>query len=251
MMGTILLIDIGNTSTTVGLGKGKRIVHRTRLSGGTGHKAAGRALTHVAGKESIEGVAMCSVVPSANRHWLNAAKKLCAAKPLVVTHKLQLGVSIDYPKPATIGADRLANACGAATRYGVPVIVADFGTALTFDIVSPDGAYIGGVIAPGLRFMTDYLAEKTALLPHIKLKGAVGVVGKDTEKAMRIGAKYGYRGMVREIVHHVKDGMGVRRVKLCATGGYARWALEGLDMPFHFDPDLTLYGLSQIYQLNR
>lgn len=250
-MNCIVLIDVGNTSITLGLAKGRRIVRSTRLPGGPRKDDMARRLKRLVGRQKVDGATLCSVVPSANRVWQRAVKELCAVTPLLVTHKLELGVSIRYPKPETIGADRLANACGAATRYGVPVIVADFGTALTFDVVSPDAAYIGGVIAPGFPFMTDYLAEKTALLPHIKLQGLLGSVGKSTARAMRIGAKIGYRGMVREIVGYLKKGMGIRKVKLCATGGYAQWALEGLDMPFRFDPDLTLHGLAVIYELNR
>jgi len=171
-------------------------------------------------------------------------------EPLLVHHRLRLGVGVDYPKPSTIGADRLANACAACDLFGSPVIVADFGTAVTFDVIARGGTYVGGVIAPGLSMMTDYLAEKTALLPRVKLRGRCPGVGRSTAGAMRIGARVGYRGMVVEIVKHVKEAMGETDVALCATGGFARWALQGSDMPFHFRPDLTLYGLGRIYELN-
>ena len=163
----------------------------------------------------------------------------------------ELGITIDYPKPATIGADRIANACGAVVRYGAPAIVADFGTALTFDVISRSHTYIGGVIVPGLPFMTDYLAEKTALLPRVKLHGVRGAVGRSTVSAMRIGAKVGYRGMVREIVGSIRKQIGPGGVSLVATGGQARWALADSDMPFKFAPDLTLFGLNVVYGLNR
>jgi type III pantothenate kinase len=182
--------------------------------------------------------------------WVSELKKATGTYPLVVNHKMDFGVKISYPKPTSIGADRLANACGAAYRYGTPVIVADFGTALTFDVICRDRGYVGGVIAPGLPLMTDYLADKTALLPHIELKGACGAVGRSTEGAMRIGAKIGYRGIVREIVTHLKKETAGRTAKLCATGGYARWVLSGLGMKFDLDPHLTLRGLSRIYDLN-
>jgi type III pantothenate kinase len=190
------------------------------------------------------------VVPRLNGVWAAQLRKTAGVPPLIVSHRLNLGVKVNYPKPSTIGADRLANACAAVDRYGAPVIVADFGTAVTFDVVSADGAYIGGVIAPGLPLMTDYLYERTALLPWIRLKGAFGHVGRSTVEAMRIGAKIGYSGMVREIVKYLQKGLGPTRFRLCATGGFAEWALEGLDMPFAIDPDLTLYGLSRIFDLN-
>jgi type III pantothenate kinase len=144
----------------------------------------------------------------------------------------------------------LANASAAEARYGAPVIVADFGTALTFDVVSAEGAYVGGAIAPGLPLMVDYLAEKTALLPRIRLTGRCAGVGRSTPGAMRIGARIGYRGIVREIVGYLTDSMGGKKPRLCATGGYARWALAGLDLPFEFDRNLTFHGLIRIYGLN-
>jgi type III pantothenate kinase len=173
--------------------------------------------------------------------------------PLIVNHKIELGVKIDYPDPASIGPDRLANACGAVARFGAPVIVADFGTALTFDVVNTDATYIGGVISPGLPLMTDYLADRTELLPMISIKGRCGNVGRSTEGAMRIGAHIGYRGMVREIVEHLKAGMGFNDIALCATGGYAKWVLSGAgaELPFVVEPNLTLFGLGRIFELNR
>jgi type III pantothenate kinase len=156
-------------------------------------------------------------------------------------------VRIDYPRPETIGPDRLANACGGVARYGAPLVVADFGTALTFDMVTADRRYVGGVIAPGLPLMTDYLYERTALLPRLKLGGACPRIGRSTKGAMRIGAHIGYRGMVREIVNHLSRSWRTPP-HLCATGGYARWAIQGLDMPFVIDPTLTLFGLGCIFE---
>jgi len=98
--------------------------------------------------------------------------------------------------------------------------------------------------------MTDYLADRTALLPHIHLQGKTGTIGRSTEEAMRIGARYGYRGMVRETVRHIRSDPTLRRAKLCATGGFAAWALDGLDLPFVIEPKLTLIGLQRIYELN-
>ena len=247
-----VVVDIGNTSVSVALARGKAIGPTRRLSGG-GHnasKAISAALREVTGNRKLTGAIVSSVVPRVDRIWRTELTKLLGHPPLVVSHKLKLDVSVSYPHPESIGGDRLANACGAVARYGAPVIVADFGTAVTFDVISAGKEYIGGVIAPGLPLMTNYLAEKTALLPHIELKGAYGKVGKSTVTAMRIGAKIGYRGMVREIVDYLANGLHFRDYSLSATGGYARWALEDLDMPFHFDPDLTLFGLSRIFELN-
>ena len=128
------------------------------------------------------------------------------------------------------------------SRYGAPVLVMDFGTALTAAVVTRDGVWRGGVIAPGFPLMRDYLFERTAKLPRMELgRGRAPKIGRSTEEAMCFGALVGYRGMVREIVATLRANFG-EDFKLVATGGFARWALKGLDLPFVIDPTLTLYG---------
>lgn len=251
-MGAVVVIDVGNTSTGLALWQRGRVSGVTHIDGGIRNReAAERAVRRLCRNGHPAGAVLGSVVPTVNAAWCGLLDELTGRPPLVVGHRLELGVTLRYPAPGTIGADRLADACGAVARYGAPVIVADFGTALTFDVITPDAAYIGGVIAPGLPLMTDYLADRTALLPHIRLKGPCGAIGRSTVGAMRLGAQVGYRGMVREITRHLLDTLGWRRVTLCATGGYAPWALAGLDLPFKIDPTLTLYGLGKIHDLNR
>jgi type III pantothenate kinase len=246
-----VVVDIGNTRSTIGLARQGRISRVSSLSGGVLDPGLiERSVKHTTRGRDVSGAVIGSVVPKSTRAWISVLKRITGSPPVEVTHRLKLDVGIQYPKPQSIGADRIANACGARVRYGAPVIVADFGTGLTFDIVSCDGNYIGGVIAPGLPLMTDYLADRTALLPHIRLTGSCGIVGKSTEGAMRIGARVGYRGIVREIVTHLSQSPDLKGAALCATGGYARWALSGLDMPFHYDPHITLFGLSRIFDLN-
>ena len=249
---TCVVIDVGNTSTAAARFRRGRVQGVERLD--SAHLTAAGATTRL-GKlcegDEVEGVALASGVREATQLWLQAVESLRGEPPLVVSPRVRLGVKIRYPKPDTIGADRLANACAAQRLFGSPVIVADFGTALTFDIIDAEPAYIGGAIAPGLPLMTDYLNERTALLPHIELRGRSSRVGKSTAGAMRIGARVGYRGMVREIVGHVRREPGLEQAGLCATGGYARWALRGLDMPFKIEPNLTLKGLGWIFGLNR
>jgi type III pantothenate kinase len=248
----IVVIDVGNTSTAIGLFCGGRILKRDRIATSIREPAQLRAkIAKLAGAEKPNGVVLSSVVPAVNRLWKEVVHKLWREVPLVnVNHRCKLGVPITYPRPETIGADRLANACGAAHRYGTPVIVADFGTAVTFDIVSRTKGYIGGIIAPGLSLMFSYLAEKTALLPHIKPGPVRHFVGKSTEEAMRLGAVWGYRGLVREILKELTSRIGEKGVKLCATGGYAEWVLRGSGIPMPVDPDLTLRGLDRIFDLN-
>jgi len=167
-----------------------------------------------------------------------------------VDHRSELGVGIDYPKPKTIGADRLANAAAAAAFHGTPCVVVDFGTAVTFDILSPGKKYIGGVIAPGLEAMTDYLHQRTAKLPKISLLEPPGPIGKSTKHAMLAGAVYGYRGLVREILAQLRPALGVRRLKVVATGGYAGLIAAGVKEIAAVHENLTLEGLRLIGCMN-
>ncbi len=248
----VCVVDVGNTSTTVARVQGERVGRTVRLRGAEQNAAAiGRAIDQVAGEKGVVGAALSSVVPAVVAVWTAQLRRRLNCDPLVVHHKLKLGVGLDYPRPSTIGADRLANASGAVARYGAPVIVADFGTAVTFDVVSAQAEYVGGVIAPGLPLMTDYLAERTALLPHISLGGRVrGPLGRSTRAGMRIGAQVGYGGMVAAIAEHIRQALSIPQVTLCATGGFAHWVLDQVELPFRFDPTLTLYGISRIYWLN-
>lgn len=272
---SVIIVDLGNTNTSFALAREGRLSRISRVdTHGQSRRVVSDALARLVRGRRISGAVLCSVVPAMNRLWLRELGAVAGRRPLQVHHRLNLGVDIAWPKPERIGADRLANACAVAHRYGTPAIVADFGTALTFDVVSKENAYIGGVIAPGLPLMTDYLAERTALLPRLSLnnhrqffqramarkRGALDAgqdanrmpaVGKSTVDAMLIGARIGYLGMVREIITCLRKDLKSRRVRLCATGGYAKWVLAGSDLRMQIDPDLTLYGINRIYELNQ
>lgn len=169
---------------------------------------------------------------------------------LEVNATVNLGVEIDYPEPATIGADRLANAASAAALYGAPVVVVDFGTAVSFDIIASNRAYVGGVIAPGLEAMTDYLYQRTALLPKIALLEPPRAIGKSTKEAMLSGAVYGYRGLIRQILEEIKKELSVQTLPVVATGGYAELIAAGLPEIGKIAQNLTLEGLRIIGVLN-
>jgi type III pantothenate kinase len=160
-------------------------------------------------------------------------------------------VGIDYPKPESIGPDRLANAVAARKRFGAPVVVVDFGTAVTFDVVDRKGNYVGGIIAPGLAAMTDYLHEKTALLPRIKIREVRSAVGKSTESAMLVGAVQGYRGLIRGLVVELKRELHAKKLPVVATGGYAKLIAAKLPEISAVAPDLTLEGLRLVWAANR
>lgn len=156
----------------------------------------------------------------------------------------RLGIKLAYPKKSEIGADRLANAIAAHSLYGGPAIVVDFGTAVTFDIIDPSGAYCGGVIAPGLNMMTDYLHERTALLPKVTIREPLRAIGKSTQEAIRVGAVIGYRGMIREILGAVKRDLGQpKNLRVVATGGQAGVVARKMREIEAILPMLTLDGI--------
>ena len=235
----ILLININNTNTSFALATPARIGRVVRQP-----TATLRELPFDARR--IRAVVLSSVVPAATKRIL---PKL-PVKPLLVTGTANLGIGVRYPQKNQIGADRLANAVAAIRLYGSPAIVVDFGTAVTFDIVNARGEYIGGVIAPGLSAVTDYLYQRTALLPRIKLTEPRSVVGKSTAGAMRVGAVIGYRGLVKEILAALRREPGMERAHIVATGGYAKLIAHKIPAITHVNPMLTLEGMRFIYLHN-
>lgn len=166
-----------------------------------------------------------------------------------LTYRNLVGVGVRYDQPQSIGPDRLANAVAVKNRFGAPALVVDFGTAVTFDVVDPSGDYIGGIIAPGLSSMTDYLHEKTALLPRIKIREPRSVIGRSTYEAMLSGAVHGYRGLIRELINQIREEMGVKSLPVVATGGYAKLMAIKLPEITAVDPLLTLEGLRIVAQV--
>jgi type III pantothenate kinase len=199
----------------------------------------------------IQGVAMCSVVPQITPLVHDCIRVRSRVPVFELTCRNVAGVEIDYPRPETIGPDRLANAVAARRRFGAPVVVLDFGTAVTFDVVDARGCYIGGIIAPGLSAMTDYLHERTALLPRIRIREVRRAIGRSTEEAMVIGAVHGYRGLVRELLAELQRELGRRRLPVVATGGYADLIARELPEITVVDPALTLEGLRLSWPGNR
>ncbi len=247
----ILLFDIGNTHTHIGLADEKRVLKQTDISTLTWFGGGAAALVKkFTGKNKITGAILCSVVPRATplvKKFVRAAWKVNALELNPTTIR---GVGIDYPKPNSIGPDRLANAVAAKNCFGAPVVVVDFGTAVTFDVVNAKGNYVGGIIAPGLAAMTNYLHEKTALLPKIEIREVKSVVGKSTEHAMLVGAVHGYRGLIRGLIGELKDELKIKKLPVVATGGYAKLIAAKLPEISAVAPDLTLEGLRLVWLAN-
>ena len=240
-----IVVDVGNTSTAVGLWSNGRVTHVAHMDDGAAAFREADALV----RKGLDGVGYLSVVPKADAAWCAWARKrrlvLHQATSADFARGNPLGISLDYPKPETIGADRLADAAAAIDRYGAPVLVCDFGTAFTAAVVTADRVWRGGVIAPGFPLMRDYLFERTAKLPRMAIGGQCPKIGRSTEEAMRFGALVGYRGMVREIVTELERNFRAA-FRLVATGGFARWVLRDIGMDFTIDSTLTLHGAGLI-----
>jgi type III pantothenate kinase len=245
----LLLFDIGNTHTHIGLANSRRVLKQINVptlawSGG----GAMALVKKFAGAKKITGAVLCSVVPRVTPLVRKTVHALLGLETLELNPKTIRGVGIDYPKPDSIGPDRLANAVAAKFHFGAPVVVVDFGTAVTFDVVNTKGNYVGGIIAPGLAAMTDYLHEKTALLPKIKIREVKSAIGKSTEHAMLVGAVQGYRGLVRGLIGELKRELRAKKLPVVATGGYAKLIAAKMPEISAVRPDLTLEGLRLVWQ---
>jgi len=241
-----LLIDISNSYTKFAFASKRRISAPSRI---VTSELSSDVVSGFLAQRNVRTLVVSSVVPAKNSAISRAARK--KAKVIWLDWKLKLGVEIDYPKPRSIGADRLANAAAVVELYGFPAIVVDFGTAVTFDIVSKRRSYVGGVIAPGLEAMTNFLFQRTALLPRLSLKEPRHAVGKSTIEAMLSGAVFGYRGLVREILARIKaEQFPRKKVYVVATGGYARLIAGRLPEIGVIRPHLTLEGLRIVANLN-
>ena len=240
-----LLIDVSNSFTKIAWSSRRqlRVVHRFATS-----DLRGALVREILKKHDARNIVVSSVVPARNREIKKAAGN---RRVIWLTARSQLNVRINYPRPQTIGADRLANAVAVTALFGTPAIVIDFGTAVTFDIVSADAAYIGGVIAPGLEAMTNFLYQRTALLPRISLREPPSAIGKTTRDAMLAGAVFGYRGLVQEILRQIiAEKFPGKRVHIVATGGYADLVAKKVAQVKAIHQNLTLEGLRIVGCLN-
>ena len=236
-----LLIDNSNTRTKFALGDVDSLLPWRGVLPTA--EISPDSLATLLAEIDFDAVMICSVVPEKS---VILRAHFEGKYPLHFLHyQSPLGMGIDYPLPAQIGADRLANSAGVLTRHGVPAIIIDFGTAVTFDVISAQPAYCGGVIAPGLGAMSGYLNQKTALLPEIELAEPASAVGKSTVHAMQAGAVFGYRGLVREILTRICAELP-GKPKIIATGGDAALIARGLPEIDAVDPDITLDGLRQV-----
>ncbi len=256
MNNILLAIDIGNTTTQIGAFDGDRLVFSFRLASThtrTPDEAA-LLLRHVfsdAGLQagSINGAIACSVVPFLTPVITAAVESTCHVTPMIVSHQLKMAIRLAVPFPDQVGADRIANAEGFWVGHHAAGIVVDFGTATTFDVVSKDGAYLGGAIAPGLETSAERLSQKAAQLFKVSIEPPVSPIGTTTEDALKSGLFYGAVGAVDEIVRRIMASMG-GVVKVVATGGLASAISKESKTIQSVDSALTLKGLKIIYLSN-
>jgi len=244
----LLAIDIGNSTVNFGLFKGKRIVKRAKMS----TEDIQKGTVPFFGKKrdypflSLD-IIVCSVVPGATRKMQAAIKAVTGVKPLVLGKDIKAPIKNLYKKPGQVGQDRLADAVAAKHIYGAPVIVVDFGTAITFDVVTKAGEYAGGIIFPGLELSLATLSKRAALLPKIRLSEPKALIGRDTVTSMKSGVTYGIASLCDGIISRIQAKYG-KRMKIVATGGDAAFVARHTRSIRVVDKNLTLKGLKLIYE---
>ena len=253
----LLAVDIGNTNLKFAVFDGGHMVVSDRLSTGASNSPSDTAdymcaaLARQSIRESdIDGVSLCSVVPPLTTMMERAAADIFKVSVLDVKNVTDRGITVDVDKPDGVGTDRIVNAAAAYGLYGGPTIVVDFGTATTFDVVTKDGVFIGGVIAPGISLASEALTERAAQLPPIDPVFPDKVIGRDTDQAMRSGLMYGYLGLMEGVIQRIRAEIGTE-ARVIATGGLVETIAEQTNVIDELEPDLTLQGLRLIWELNQ
>lgn len=252
----LFVIDIGNTEIVAGLFEKEVLVGQWRISTHL-HKTAdeyGLQVLQLLETQNytatqVDGVILSSVVPPLSTIFQDMIACYFSLTPIIVSEKIETGLTICYENPGEVGADRLVNAAAAYHLYGGPLIIVDLGTATTFCAISKQGDYLGGAIAPGMALSAEALVNRAAKLPRVALRKPACVIGKDTVSSMQSGIFFGYIGLINEIIHRIHQETGVQS-KVLATGG-----LSGLIAPechsiSKIHPTLTLQGLMIIYRMN-
>lgn len=256
----LLVIDIGNTNIKLGVYDREKLIYSWRLSVKVIRTAdeIGITLTSLLGAKNIElksfdGIIMSSVQPSLNYTMEHACEFYLGKKPIMVGVGIKTGLNIKYSNPQEVGADRIVNSVAAYKLYGGPCVVVDFGTATTFNVVSPKGEFLGGCIAPGIITGLEALVNNTAKLPRVEIVKPESIIAKTTVTGLQAGMIYGSTGMVKYILQKLKEESGYSDVKVIATGGLSE-VIMGVDKDRIIDivdRSLTLKGLKLIYDMNR
>ena len=253
----LLVVDVGNTNITMGVYDGRNLKttfrmmsKQPRTSDEYGITLRELLRTNGVKKEEIEGVIMASVVPNVMHSLVNGITKYIGKNPMIVGPGVKTGVRITSDNPREIGADRIVDVVAAYEKYGGPVLVIDFGTATTYDLVTEDGSFSIGITAPGIKISAKALWEDTAKLPEIEIKKPKSILARETISSMQAGLVYGQIGQTEYIIRQVRKESGFDNMKVVATGGLGRIIADETDEIQIYDRDLTLEGLRIIYEKN-
>lgn len=252
----LLVLDVGNTTTVIGIYDGEtlvkhwRLMSKLRTSDELGIYLLNLLEISEIPRKSIQGAIYSSVVPSLDTALSEGIREYLSVDPLKVTTVLDLGIEIAYSPKHEVGADRIVNAAAGKARYGVPLIVVDFGTAITLDILNAEGAYLGGTISPGLVTGMEALFGRTAKLPQVSLEPPKSVIGNNTIGSIQAGILFGNAGLVDFLVRKTWDELG-NKTPVVATGGHAAIIAALSETITNVDPWLTLEGLRLIHERNR
>ncbi len=253
----LLVIDVGNTNTSLGVYDGERLVADWRLTTARArtvdeYGVHSRNLFQLAGIDfkAITAVAIASVVPPLNYTLKRMSEVYFGLTPLFIDHTIETGVPILYEPPSDVGADRIVDAVAAVHRYGAPCIIVDFGTATTFNAINARGEYLGGVITPGIIISADALFARAARLPRVEIKRPDSVIGTSTVGSMQSGLYYGYAGLVDGILKRMIEEVG-GAPRIIATGGLASLIATGSELIEVIDSTITLEGLRLVYERHK
>ncbi|HEY6075272.1 MAG TPA: type III pantothenate kinase, partial [Gaiella sp.] len=249
----LLAVDVGNTQTVLGLFDGDVLADTWRVA--TDRSRTGDELVVLLGglldPDAVDGICLSTTVPLLLREWERLAGRWAHAPLLAVGPGVRTGIPIRYDDPREVGPDRIVNSVAAKERYGAPVIVVDFGTSTNFDVVSPDGEYVGGVLAPGIETSMDALFARAARLVKVDYVEPPSVIGKTTVAGLQSGLVYGFAGQVDGIVSAIRKELDAPDARVVATGGLAELVAAHSATIEKVDPFLTLEGLRLVWELNR
>ena len=247
----LLVVDVGNTNITLGVFDEENIVGTYRMTTKIPHTSDeyGVMIKGILGgyADKIKGVIISSVVPNVMYSLVNSFIKYFDINPYIVKPGTKTGIKLAVPNPKEIGCDRIVDAVAGYELYGGPVIVIDFGTATTYDLILEDGSFVAGITSPGIRISAKALWEDTAKLPEIEIKKPESILAKETVTSMQAGLVYGYIGQTEYIIDRIKSEIGLDNIKVVATGGLGRIICDETTKIDIYDKDLTLKGLKLIY----
>ena len=254
----VITIDVGNTNITVGVFRGDEVMATFRITTKMPRTSDeyGMLLSNLLEQnkirhDDIEDAIIASVVPNVMHSLEGAIIKYFGINPIIVEPGTKTGIRVVTENPRQIGADRIVDAVAAYVKYGGPVLVLDFGTATTYDLITEDGRFTAGITAPGIRISSEALWKETAKLPNIEIRKPKTILAQETITSMQAGLMYGQIGQTEYIIRKVKEESGLAELKVVATGGLGRAIADETDSIDIYDSSLTLDGLRIIYDKNR